>query len=422
MRRHRLTTADRLRSLRVRLISVFTAITLVGVTGMAYAGILVDAGQREQALLADLRITSNAVLSLIYREAGTLRLTGVADAIGDRATGVYVFERRGDKLGPALARPGRTQSVPLRRLEPAAWSSITGGGGVVAKVTATDGSVQQLLATPFAVESAGRPAGAVVVTVDAQASEASHTRLALTLIGGGVGFVLLASVGAYLLARRSTRIAGAALDQQERFLADAAHELRTPLTTIRVTAEAALADPGHRPTALRKVIRSADRMTNSVETLLTRARMIAGTRELRAERFRLDQLVDDVVEEAAASARSVVTDSDPAVCHGDPDILRIAVRNLVENAVRHGGVDGQGADLLVRVRAGEIAIRDHGRGLSRDDPAFDRFRSSAPGSPGLGLSIADWAVRLHDGRLTVTSHPDGGTLAVIELPPGRLDA
>ncbi|NUO57600.1 MAG: HAMP domain-containing histidine kinase [Hamadaea sp.] len=414
--RRRLTTADRLRSLRVRLIAVFTAITLTGVTGMAFAGIQVDGHQREQALLADLRITSSAVLSLIYREAGTLRLTGVADAIGDRATGVYVFERRGDALGPALARPGRTQLVPLRRLEPAAWASISGNQSVVAKATATDGTTQQLLAVAFAVESAGRPTGSVVVTIDAQASEAAHTRLALTLIGGGIGFVLLASAGAYLLARRSTRMAGAALDQQERFLADAAHELRTPLTTIRVTAEAALVDADHQPGALRKVIRSADRMTNSVETLLTRARMIAGTRELRLEKFRLDQLVAEVVEDTAAGARSVDLDLDAVVTLGDPAILRMAVRNLVENAVRHGAVDGHGADVLVRVRAGAVVIRDHGPGLDSEAPAFDRFSSTAPGSSGLGLSIADWAVRLHRGRLSVATDPDGGAIARIDLP------
>lgn len=410
--RHRLQTADRLRAVRIRLVSIFISITLTGVTGMAIAGLKVDADQREHALVADLRITSSTVLSLIYREAGTLRLTGIADAIGARATGVYVFERRGDVLGPALARPGRTVGVPLRRLESAAQASISTNTDVVAKVTASDGTTQQVLAVAFAVENAGRPAGAVVVTVDAQESDAAHRRLAITLVGGGLGFVLVSGVGGYLLARRSTLIAGQALDQQERFLADAAHELRTPLTTIRLTAEGALRDQRHQPIALRHVIKSADRMTNAVESLLTRAQVVAGTRALARQYFRLDQLVSDVVAETVGSEHAVHAELAPTVFHGDPVVLRIGVRNLIENAVRHGGRDGQPAELIVVVDTGRISVRDYGPGL----PGHGRHHSTAPGGHGLGLSIAEWAIGLHGGLLTFSSPDGGGTLAEVGLP------
>jgi two-component system OmpR family sensor kinase len=148
---------------------------------------------------------------------------------------------------------------------------------------ASDGTVQQLLAVAFEVENTAQPTGAVVVTVDAQSSEAAHRRLSLALIGGSVGFSLLSGLGGFLLARRSTRAVELALDQQERFLADAAHELRTPLTTIRLNAEIAVTDSRSSPNAMRTVLRSAERLTDSVETLLTRARLMAGTQPLRRQ-------------------------------------------------------------------------------------------------------------------------------------------
>jgi two-component system, OmpR family, sensor kinase len=413
----RLQTANRLSALRLRLVVLFTVLSLAGLSGMAVVGIVVDAQQREQALLADLRITSGAVLSLIYREAGTLRMTGIADAIGTRATGVYVFEKRGNTLGPALARPGRTTSVPTERLEPAARTSISTRSEVAAKVMASDGTVQQLLAVAFEVESAAQPAGAVVVTVDAQSSEAAHRRLTLALIGGSVGFSLLSGLGGFLLARRSTRAVELALDQQERFLADAAHELRTPLTTIRINAEAAVADPGGGPAQMRSVLRSAQRLGVSVDTLLTRARLMAGTQPLQLLHFRLDQLVSEVVDETVLPPHSATTELPATVCFGDPAVLRIAVRNLVENAVRHGTSGDHPARLVVSVGPDQVTVRDYGPGLPDGADLRDRFQSGGRGS-GLGLAIVDWAVQLHKGQLELANEPDGGLVARIRLPAG----
>ncbi|GGM78440.1 sensor histidine kinase [Dactylosporangium sucinum] len=410
----RLQTADRLRALRITMVVVFTAFSLAGLTGMALVGITVDHHQREKALLSDLRITSGAVLSLIYREAGTLRMTGVADAIGTRATGVYVFEKRGDELGAALARPGRTVGVPTIRLEAAARTSMGNKMEVIGKVTASDGTMQQMLSVPFSLANLAHPAGAVVVTIDAQASVAAQRSLAFALFGGSVAFSLFLAAAGYYLARRSTRAVELALSQQERFLADAAHELRTPLTAIRMHAEAAI-QPASQHQALRKVIHAVDRLTWSVEALLTRAKLIAGTRPVQAQDFRLDQLVSEILSESGLPPHRVVADLPATVCHGDPAVLRIAIRNLVENAIGHGAVGDEPAHLEVMVGPDEVTIRDHGPGLGGRADVRERFASGSALGTGLGLSIVDWAIQLHKGQLELGDHPGGGTIARIRI-------
>jgi signal transduction histidine kinase len=183
-----------------------------------------------------------------------------------------------------------------------------------------------------------------------------------------------------------------------------------------LNAEIAVTDSRSSPNAMRTVLRSAERLTDSVETLLTRARLMAGTQPLRRQRFRLDQLVSEVVSETVQPPHTAQAALEPTVCFGDPEVLRIAVRNLVENAVRHGTSDGRPARLEVTVSPDEIAVRDHGPGLSDPDDPRERFHSGGHGT-GLGLAIVDWAVQLHKGQLELANQADGGMLARIRLAP-----
>jgi signal transduction histidine kinase len=280
---------------------------------------------------------------------------------------------------------------------------------------------------PFRHLVTGSVAGAVVVVADPRPGEQAHQRLAITLVVGGLIFMLLAGIGGHLLTRRGTRPAAEALGQQERFVADAAHELRGPLTVIRALSEAALRDPAQQPEALRQVVRSTDRLADSVDALLTRARLVAGLRQLERQPFRLDQLAEEVVAETVQEPHTVRVSAAPVVAHGDPALVRIAIRNLAHNAVRHGRSDQGRAAITLVVADGVVIISDTGAGLS-DPQSPSRFGAHDAGGVGLGLAIARWVAELHGGTLRLEPSPGGGTSAVLTLPeppalrPGRRSA
>lgn len=407
-----LQTARRIGSLQRRTTVLFATLNVAGLLGMGTVGAYVDGRQRRAALDADLRITANTVTTLIYREAGTLRLSGVGETTTGTATGLYVFELRGTELSPAFARHGDASGVDMRRLQPEAVAAMAGGREINGEVPAVDGTVLRLLAIPFQVRAATGMAGVVITTADPRPSAAAHRKLIVSLLLGGTLFTMITAGGGHLLARRGARWGLDSLAQQERFLADAAHELRTPLAAIRAGAQAVAHDPAHADQLLRRIVRATDRLTASVDALLTRARIVAGTRTPRKEAFRLDQLVAEVIGETVRPPSTAGGRMPPTVAHADPAVVRIAVRNLLDNAVRHGRAPGQPAELTVSVFPGEVVVADRGPGPGAHPQHLTaRFRSGTVDGTGLGLSIVDWAAQLHQGRLDLLERPGGGTIA-----------
>lgn len=113
----------------------------------------------------------------------------------------------------------------------------------------------------------------------------------------------------------------------------------------------------------------------------------------------------------------------PARVRGDAALGR-AVRNVVENANRHGGIPG-GRELGRRGRAAVLRVADDGPGIPADrvDEVFERFtrlddaRSSPDGGTGLGLAIAKDVVERHHGTIVVDRSQHPGACVVITLPP-----
>jgi signal transduction histidine kinase len=200
------------------------------------------------------------------------------------------------------------------------------------------------------------------------------------------------------------------LDQQEQFLAEAAHELRTPLATLRLALEGA--------TTSRDAVRMVDHLDRLVTGLLSRARIDSGARPLELTPLRLDLLVEQVVEELPARGASVSLRTEPTVVLGDPDLLAQAVRNLVENAVRHGTAGDAPSTVEVSVAEGRVAVRDHGPGIdARDREAvFGDRVTGGRGGIGVGLPIVRWVAELHGGRARVASAPGPGALVELVLP------
>ncbi len=221
--------------------------------------------------------------------------------------------------------------------------------------------------------------------------------------------------------------------RQARFTADASHELRTPVTIIRTQAEVALRrtrSVEEYRDALTAVVEGSGRMQETIEGLLLLARADAGAFDSSRERTDLHEVVRGALADVATGARTASVElihetGDPVRVEGDPRQLRMAVRNLLSNAVRHSP-EGSTVRVAVSVAGDEIHIRvaDQGEGIAPDQIAhvFDRFyradkaRSRARGGAGLGLSIVQLVAEQHGGRVSIHSEPGMGTTVTITLP------
>lgn len=225
------------------------------------------------------------------------------------------------------------------------------------------------------------------------------------------------------------------IEQERRFTADAAHELRTPLAGIRAQAQVArgATNDAERTRALDGVIAGCDRATHAVEQMLTLARLAPDAVSFQPTSVELDAILQETISELAPAALAkhidIALQPNPGVfVAGDPGLLTILFRNLIDNAIRYSppatAVDIQSTAGGATAR---IRIRDAGPGISaeqRSDIGRRFYRppgTHAPGS-GLGLSIVQRIIDLHRGTMRLESPPAGVGLQVsIELPcvPGE---
>ena len=219
----------------------------------------------------------------------------------------------------------------------------------------------------------------------------------------------------------------AVLEGERRFTADAAHELRTPLAALRVHAQLALASQPPRATreALDKVLAGVARATRLVEQLLRLARLDPVARLDAAQPVDLAALAQAAVEEArGAAARTGHTlaldvPGEAARVPGDADLLGVALRNLIDNALRYSPA-GTAVQVSVERDRGSLAIvvADAGPGVA--DALLPRlserfYRGSDPGADGsgLGLAIVRRVAELHGASLELANRASGGFVARI---------
>lgn len=232
-----------------------------------------------------------------------------------------------------------------------------------------------------------------------------------------------------LLARLET-----SFEQMRRFTADASHELRTPLTAIRSVGEGTLRAP-HVDPACREVIGSmleeVERLTTLVDALLTLSRAEGGHVALKREPVALWELAREVASHLSVLAEDrhqqidLGSDDGLAPVYGDRTVLREALINLLDNAIKYSP---EGARIAVRLRAvngrASVNITDQGPGIAPEhqERIFERFyridkaRSRELGGAGLGLAIAKWAIDAHGGSIELESHIGGGSTFRVLLP------
>ncbi len=271
--------------------------------------------------------------------------------------------------------------------------------------------------------------------------------------------------------RMADRIEGL-VDSQSRLLKDVSHELRSPLARLSVALglarqrAASEVRPGMGPeleNSLNRIEIEADRLNQLIQRLLTISRLESGADGLHKTTLSLLGLVEEVAHDAeyetpgrgcivtangkAANGKAKDTASatanaaeialadgaadvaDEFLVEADPDLLRSAIENVIRNATRY---TAEGTTVEVRLErqrsaSGEeivVRVRDSGPGVPDEalqkifEPFYrlDDARNRQTGGAGLGLSIADRAIRLHGGQLRASNRKEGGLEIEIRIP------
>ena len=241
-------------------------------------------------------------------------------------------------------------------------------------------------------------------------------------------------------------------DTQERLIADVSHELRTPLTTMQgniellqrmVAAGAKVGAQGGTTIAqstvlfqesLGEVEQETSRMSKMINDLLLLAQADSDTLQLQWNPVEMDTLLLEVYRQTKrmADVRKGLNaldirlgHEDQALVWGDRERLRQVLVNLAENAVKYTPEGGTITFSLMNEDDWvKILVSDTGIGipLASQGQIFDRFyrtdkaRSREMGGSGLGLSIVQWIVQAHNGRVTVESAPQQGSTFALWLP------
>lgn len=217
---------------------------------------------------------------------------------------------------------------------------------------------------------------------------------------------------------------------QQRLLADVSHELRTPLTVIKGNVDLMRRMRSLDDESLTSIDQEAGRLTRLVGGLLLLAQAESGKLALVEKPVELDLLVTEVFQEmsilAGNKVRLHLNEIDQVIVNGDRDRLKQVFINLVANAIQYTPPGGDIFLSLEKIKdQARIICRDTGPGIPAEDlpHIFERFyraeKSRTRGKTtgfGLGLSIANWIVERHGGRIEVNSKEGQGTAFAIWLP------
>ena len=221
------------------------------------------------------------------------------------------------------------------------------------------------------------------------------------------------------------------LNSQKRFVADVGHELRTPLTVLKGNIDLMHQLSEFDEGSLSSINSEVERMTRLVEDLLLLGQADAGKLPLDHTLVELDTVLLEVFQHAHVLTEGKtevrIGDIDQVLVNGDRDRIKQVLLNLIGNAINHTPAGGE-----IEVSLGKddrwacLRVKDNGIGISPEDMAhiFERFyrseksrvRSRNGKGFGLGLSIANWIVQNHGGRIEVKSAEGEGTTFSVWLP------
>ena len=213
------------------------------------------------------------------------------------------------------------------------------------------------------------------------------------------------------------------LHAKEQLLLDVSHELRSPLTRMKIALE--MLPNGQMKGNLQDDIREMEMM---ISEILEAARLQNAAGELKIEAIPANSLFKNMSDSYRDHSPGLQIDPvpDDASLHGDPMLIKIALNNIITNAIKYSPADGEpirvtcirNPDFIV------IQVRDHGQGMPAEELPYifepfyrvDKSRSTRTGGYGLGLSLCKTIMEAHGGRVEVESAPGNGTTFSLYFP------
>ena len=206
------------------------------------------------------------------------------------------------------------------------------------------------------------------------------------------------------------------------FVTNVSHELKTPLTAMRGFTEAILGDPEMSAETQRsflvKANKNTERLVAIISDLLSLSRIESEESELAFERVRVSELASEAIDDLRDLAESRQTNLLLAVPEDEPEVkvddqaVRMAISNLISNAIRYSPENGE-VEIVVSstVEGTRLDVIDHGPGIPfhEQERVFERFyrldraRSRKLGGTGLGLAIVRHVMASHGGRVELES-------------------
>jgi signal transduction histidine kinase len=360
-------------------------------------------------------------------EANVQRMSEIATDLEHGRTGAITELRGADVVAQVIGADGRivAESADLRGDRLVVGGQTFEGVRNLHDVPLESGDYRVIS------QRVSTPDGPVAVFVGGSLDDVDESTEVVArslLLGIPVVAALLALVVWFVVGRLLGRVERATAAQQ-RFVADASHELRTPLARIRAELEVDDAHPDTADAAATRhsLLDETVALQHLTDDLLLLARSDAGGLVDRHQLLDLDAVVAaESTALASTNGIAVHTQLAPAQVRGDAGRLGRAVRNVLENAVRH-------ARTTVRVELdaddghARLRVVDDGSGIAPADRerVFERFtrlddsRSVTAGGSGLGLAITREIIEQSDGRVWVEGADDGGTAVCISLPAAR---
>ncbi len=225
------------------------------------------------------------------------------------------------------------------------------------------------------------------------------------------------------------------LDQMRKdFMANISHELKTPIGAVGLLAEAMesnLDQPQVMAKLVRNVAKENKRLSALVKDIIQLSKIQSSPVVAQSDKVNLVPVIYDAIDRNTwRSEKNQVevlfqTSKDKVEVFGDAEMLTVAVKNLVENAIIYSNKgDRVGVALEVDEGIAKIIVKDSGIGIHKDEQArvFERFyrvdqsRSRETGGTGLGLSIVKHAALSHFGDVKLFSKPGVGSTFTLRLP------
>jgi signal transduction histidine kinase len=245
--------------------------------------------------------------------------------------------------------------------------------------------------------------------------------------------VVTAAAWQYFAVRRQLQKTQSDKDRYRQYIHMVTHEMRSPLTAIQGQSEmmGRYTLPEEKRKQMAQMINAeSKRMARMIQTFLDLERLTDGQIEVAAEPFLMTELVDACVDRSRPLAERkeiefIRGEVQPLQICGDRELMEYALYNLLTNAVKYSPAGSR-----VRVSAtadkGQVrlAVQDEGMGMDEKElrSIFKKFyrtkRAEASGEvgTGIGLSLVQEIVHLHDGRMEVVSQPNAGSCFTMVLP------